>query len=146
VGIFYLGHKNIVEYLLSCGTNVDAVDEHAISSLSWISERNHIDIVASLLKAGASPILFDKSNRTPLIWTSRRATYGQINIHNNRGIFLLGHTEIVDLLIKHNASVNNIGKKNMTALLAATKGRHIETAIRLLENCTIDIKVQDKVC
>ena len=36
--------------------------------------------------------------------------------------------------------------KNMTALLAATKGGHRETALRLLENRTIDIKVQDKVC
>ena len=59
--------------------------------------------------------------------------------------FLLGHTKIVDLLLKHNASVNNIGMKNMTALLAATKGGHDETALRLLEDQTIDIKVQDKV-
>ncbi len=33
----------------------------------------------------------------------------------------------------------------MTALLAATKGGHAETALRLLENRTIDIKIQDKV-
>ena len=33
----------------------------------------------------------------------------------------------------------------MTALLAATKGGHGETALRLLEDQTIDIKVQDKV-
>lgn len=35
--------------------------------------------------------------------------------------------------------------KNMTALLAAIKGGHAETALRLLENRTIDIKIQDKV-
>lgn len=35
--------------------------------------------------------------------------------------------------------------KNMTALLAATKGGHAETALCLLENQTIDIKIQDKV-
>jgi hypothetical protein len=35
--------------------------------------------------------------------------------------------------------------KNMTALLAATKAGHEETVLRLLENRTIDIKVQDKV-
>lgn len=35
--------------------------------------------------------------------------------------------------------------KNMTAILAATKGGHGETAIRLLENQMIDVKVQDKV-
>ena len=52
---------------------------------------------------------------------------------------------MVDLLLKHNASVNNTGMKNMTALLAATKGGHSETALCLLENRTIDIKVQDKV-
>lgn len=33
----------------------------------------------------------------------------------------------------------------MTALLAATQGGHAETALRLLENKTIDIKIQDKV-
>ena len=56
-----------------------------------------------------------------------------------------GHTAIVDLLLKGNASVNNIGMKNMTALLAAIKGGHAETGLRLLENRTIDIKIQDKV-
>ncbi len=60
-------------------------------------------------------------------------------------LFYLGHTQIVDLLLKHNANVNSIGMKNMTALLAATKSGHTETALRLLENRTIDIKVQDKV-
>lgn len=33
----------------------------------------------------------------------------------------------------------------MTALLAAAKGGHSTTAMRLLENRTVDIKVQDKV-
>jgi hypothetical protein len=47
--------------------------------------------------------------------------------------------------LKSNASVNNIGMKKMTALLAATKGGHTETALRLLQNRTIDIKIQDKV-
>lgn len=60
-------------------------------------------------------------------------------------IYPLGHTDIVDLLLKANASVNNIGMKNMTALLMATKGGHTETALRLLENRIIDIKIQDKV-
>ncbi|CAF0782612.1 unnamed protein product [Rotaria sordida] len=123
----YEGHTRIVEYLLSCDAKVDAVDEHGISSLSWASGRNHVDIVELLLKAGASPSLCDKNDTTPLIWASRR-----------------GHTEIVDLLLKYNATVNNIGMKNMTALLAATRGGHGDTALRLLQNQTIDIKVQDK--
>ncbi|CAF3458151.1 unnamed protein product [Rotaria sp. Silwood1] len=123
----YQGHTRVVEYLLSCGTNVNAQDEHGISSLSWASGRNHVDIVALLLAAGASPNLYDKNNTSPLIWASRR-----------------GYTRIVDLLLKHDANINNIGMKNMTALLAATKGGHAETALRLLENRTIDIKIQDK--
>ncbi|CAF3425386.1 unnamed protein product [Rotaria sp. Silwood1] len=123
----YQGHTRVVEYLLNCGTNVNAQDEHGISSLSWASGRNHVDIVALLLAAGASPNLYDKNNTSPLIWASRR-----------------GYTRIVDLLLKHDANINNIGMKNMTALLAATKGGHAETALRLLENRTIDIKIQDK--
>jgi ankyrin repeat protein len=75
----YQGHTKIVEYLLNFGANVDAVDEHGISSLSWASGRNHIAIVMLLLTAGASPNLCDKNNTTPLIWASRRGTYGQIN-------------------------------------------------------------------
>jgi ankyrin repeat protein len=59
--------------------------------------------------------------------------------------FCSGYTNVVSLLLQHNASVNNIGMKNMTALLAATKSGHAETALRLLENRAIDIKVQDKV-
>lgn len=52
--------------------NVDAIDEHGISSLSWAAGRNYIDIVRMLLEAGASPNLCDKNNTTPLIWASRR--------------------------------------------------------------------------
>ncbi|CAF3558384.1 unnamed protein product [Rotaria socialis] len=123
----YEGHTRVVDYLLSCEANVDAIDEHGISSLSWASGRNHVEIVELLLKAGASPNLCDKNDTTPLIWASRR-----------------GHTQVVDLLLQYNATVNNIGMKNMTALLAATRGGHGETALCLLQNTSIDIKVQDK--
>jgi len=141
----YQGHTKVVEYLLSCGANVDAIDEHGISSLSWASGRNYVNIAALLLRARASPNLCDKNNTTPLIWASRRGMPRHLNSNKRTSIFLLGHTEIVDLLLKHNASVNNIGMKNMTALLVATKGGHHETALRLLENRAIDIKIHDKV-
>ena len=61
----YQGHTNAVDYLLSCGANVDAIDEHGITSLSWASGRSHVDIVRLLLVAGASPNLCDKNNTTP---------------------------------------------------------------------------------
>ncbi len=67
-----------MEYLLNCGANVDAIDEHGISSLSWASGRNHIDIVVLLLRANASPNLCDKNNTTALIWASRRGMYRQL--------------------------------------------------------------------
>lgn len=142
----YQGHTRVVEYLLNCGANVNAVDEHGISSLSWASGRNHIDIVALLLRAGASVNLCDKNNTTPLIWASRRGMFELIKFSSYcMPLIQLDHTEIVDLLLKHNASVNNIGMKNMTALLAATKNGHTDTVLRLLENRAIDIKIQDKV-
>lgn len=65
----------MVEYLINCGANVNAVDEHGISSLSWASGRNHIEIVALLLRAGASVNLCDKNNTTSLIWASRRGMF-----------------------------------------------------------------------
>ena len=71
----YQGHTKIVEYLLMCGANVDATDEHGISSLSWAAGRDRINIVNLLLSAGASPNLWDKNNTTPLIWASRRGRY-----------------------------------------------------------------------
>jgi ankyrin repeat protein len=77
----YQGHTQIVDYLLNCGANADAIDEHGISSLSWASGRNHVDIVTLLLRAGASPSLCDKNNTTPLIWASRRGMYKQSNSH-----------------------------------------------------------------
>jgi ankyrin repeat protein len=71
----YQGHTRIVDYLLTCGANVNALNEHGISSLSWASGRNHVDIVTLLLVAGASPNICDKNNTTPLIWASRRGKY-----------------------------------------------------------------------
>lgn len=66
-------------------------------------------------------------------------------MHEGIHIFCSGYTEVVDLLLKYNANVNSVGMKNMTALLMATSGGHVETSLRLLENRSIDIKIQDKV-
>jgi len=104
-----------------------------------------VDIVALLLRARASVNLYDKNNTTPLIWASRQGMSQLLNLHHCMTIIPLDNTEIVDLLLKHNASINNIGMKNMTALLAATKNRHADSALRLLENRAIDIQIQDKV-
>lgn len=68
----YMGHTSVVKYLLSRGVNIDAVDEHGISSLSWAAGRNYVEIVAALLEAGVSPNLSDKNNTSPLMWASRR--------------------------------------------------------------------------
>jgi len=84
----YQGHTKVVDYLLCCGANVDAIDEHGISSLSWASGRNHVDIVTLLLRARASPNLCDKNNTTPLIWASRRGMYRQSNFHHSISIVL----------------------------------------------------------
>ena len=67
----YQGHTRVVEHLLGCGAQVDAMDEHGITSLGWAAGRNHENIVQMLLAAGASPNLCDKNNTTPLIWASR---------------------------------------------------------------------------
>jgi ankyrin repeat protein len=84
----YQGHARVVEYLLQCGANVDALDEHGLSSLSWAAGRNHLDIVRLLLTAGASPNLCDKNNTTPLIWASRRGMFLR-NHRITRDAFLL---------------------------------------------------------
>jgi Notch-like protein len=79
----YQGHTKVVEYLISCGANVDAIDEHGISSLSWASGRNYVNIAALLLRARASPNLCDKNNTTPLIWASRRGMPRRLNSNKN---------------------------------------------------------------
>lgn len=143
----YQGHTRVVQYLLSRDVHVDAIDEHGITSLSWASGRNHMDIVTLLLDNGALTNLCDKNNTSPLIWASRngKTTFEYIRYDMCFLYYWIGYTRVVDLLLRHNASVNIIGMKNMTALLVATKNGHGETALRLLENQTIDIKIQDKV-
>ena len=62
-----------VEWLVThCGANVQAVDHHGWTALHYAAFMGHVDLVASLLRLGASPRTRDKLGRTPLHVTGRK--------------------------------------------------------------------------
>jgi len=86
-----LGHQDIVELLVECGANVNALNQEVKGSpLFDAIERQHRQIVEYLLSHSAEVNLTNKSGYTPLFLAFRK----------------LGDDEIVRLLVAYGADVN----------------------------------------
>lgn len=65
------GHLEMVDFLLSAGTDVDASDEHGATALHHASTFLHPGVATTLLKNGANPNAKDNDKFSPLIYLLR---------------------------------------------------------------------------
>ena len=80
------GHKDVVQWLLDAGADVNAKDTWGRTALMKASLNGHKDIVQLLIEAGADVNVKDNDGRTALMCAS-----------------LYGHKDIATLLRKHGA-------------------------------------------
>ena len=121
------------------------------------SEHGHIEIVNTLIKAGALVDEQDKFGDTPLFLASHNGhkeivkrlidAKADVNGKNRVGDILLffaagyGHTEVVEMLGRGGAKINEQSKGGITALHLACLDGNAETVKKLLElNANIHIR------
>ena len=107
----YFGHREIVEYLLKAGAEVNSPSKNSlgVTPLQSAVAGGHLEITRLLLSAGASPNVRDRGGYTPLHVAA-----------NN------GDTEIAHSLLFGGADSEIKSKKNETPLDMAKKSGHQE--------------------
>ncbi|MEH1963662.1 MAG: ankyrin repeat domain-containing protein [Nostoc sp.] len=84
------GHQDVVEFLLDCGADVNALDFKRSSPLFGAAQNHHLQVVKSLLSRGAEVNLTDDEGWTPLLRAFQKS----------------GGDEIIKSLVNHSANVN----------------------------------------
>ena len=152
------GYKEVIEYFLKKGVNVDSKDPNGNTALVHASLLNQLNIVKYLLENGAD--VNAGSTVTPLMAASYVGNKdiaaflirnkANVNIKGDKGLSALtlaatnGHSEIVSLLLKNKADINAKSDEGVTALIAASAGGHITIVEELLKNkADVNVKTND---
>ena len=123
------GHRNIAEFLLNHGANVDAAsaDGFEQTPLNKAAQYGSADVAALLLDHGADIDARDIAGATPLEWAA-----------------LHGHKNVVSLLLARGAIVNAQSSTGKTALhLAATAGHKDVVALLLAHGADLNVRNSD---
>ena len=104
-----------VKELLAKKLHPDARDNDGGSPLLYAAIRNQLEILRTLLDAGARIDIETKQHYTPLCFASHR-----------------GHEQIAQLLIERGADIEHKGDDGFTPLIFATKGGHTKIVELLL--------------
>lgn len=136
-----LAVEGMVEELIACHADVNAVDELGKSALHWAAAVNNIEAALALLKNGANKDMQDSKEETPLFLAAREGSYEaakvlldhyanrEITDHMDRLPRDIAqerlHHDIVQLLEEHNAvrgSQGTMGGHTMSPLLCPPNG------------------------
>ncbi|MHC4425345.1 MAG: ankyrin repeat domain-containing protein [Planctomycetota bacterium] len=85
------GHKNVAEFLLAKGAEVNARDSVVASALHYAADKGHKEIAELLIGSGADVNAKNKSGETPLHYAARN-----------------GHKDIAELLVEKGATISDI--------------------------------------
>ncbi|MEE6506058.1 hypothetical protein FKM82_007484 [Ascaphus truei] len=136
-----LAVEGMVEELITCHADVNAVDELGKSALHWAAAVNNIEATLALLKNGANKDMQDSKEETPLFLAAREGSYEAAKVlldhYGNREITdhmdrlprdiaqERLHHDIVQLLEEHNAvrgSQGHLGGHTLSPLLCQPNG------------------------
>ncbi|KAJ3663431.1 hypothetical protein Zmor_007693 [Zophobas morio] len=112
-----LGHKQIVQFLVKSGAEIDRADNHGFTPLYVASELGYEETVKYLVKSGAEINGCTKDGRTPFY----AACYS-------------GHTNIVEYLHQSGADINCADVDGHTPLRTASFSGHQKTVEYLVES------------
>ncbi|MCX5688870.1 MAG: ankyrin repeat domain-containing protein [Planctomycetota bacterium] len=120
------GNVNAVNFILSNGGKIDAVDEDGRTALMMCLHRNQGPAALALVKANANLELGDRERKTALMFAC-----------------ISGQLEVVNAMIARNVNINAQRKNGTTALhFAADKG-HLDIA-RALMAAKADTSLRDR--
>jgi len=151
------GHRKIVDYLISKMVDINVRNLDGKNGLMLASSCGHIEIVQIIINKNDSRRNSNDNNHnnvnlknsfssSSLITTT--IGMNDVNVrcrHGNSAIILAaqtGRTSIVQLLAQNGAELNLQNNQGHTALFAAMKSRHVETAV-FLASQDVDFYLQD---
>jgi Ankyrin repeats (3 copies) len=121
------GHRNVAEFLLDHGANVNGADGLKQTPLHTAADRGSDDVAKILIDRGADIDARDSLGATPLQYAALR-----------------GHKTVVELLIARGAIVNAQTLTGKTALhLAATAGHTDVVALLLVHGADVKVRNSD---
>jgi len=121
--------KEIVQYFLSKGAEIDAIGGELMSTpLHWATRQGHTGVVVTLVQAGANIALRDGEGCASLHLAAQ-----------------FGHTAIVGYLIAKGQSVNTQDHNGMTALMWAAYRTTSIDPVRLLVTLGSSLSITDHI-
>lgn len=152
----FYNRKDIVEYLISMGAELNAKNSSGFTPLAWAVDRGLVDITWMLLEAEADPAIADSKGNTPLhkATTLKNAQmvetllsintdeeeWCKVNARNTEGCTsayfaaFQGSNDVLQILIDFQANINLPSFKNITPLHRAVSANRLDTVKMLLEN------------
>ena len=119
-------HKEVVEYLVSCGANLELTDRHGSTPLAIAAWKEYYDILEYLLTHNANIDPTDVDNETPFTEAAR---------HNR--------VELVKFLVTRKCNINHKGLHGSTALHHAVDNNNMELVNFLLAQDNVNIEAED---
>ncbi|XP_071124054.1 ankyrin-1-like [Mytilus edulis] len=156
------GQKRVVEYLVEKGADVNHCDNEGRSPLFVACEEKHTDLVKILLTHYAKQKFCDLHNRSPMYMASRagnkeavglllKENNNMINTYDDNGktpLFVaceLGHTDVVETILRYKPDVNLSNRLGLSPLhIACSKGHFKVIEILFLSRCDINKLDKDK--
>merc|ERR1719312_68312 len=121
--------KEIVQYFLKLGADIDAVGGELMSTpLHWATRQGHCGIIVVLIQAGANPGVRDGEGCAALHLAAQ-----------------FGHTAIVGYLIAKGQNVNTVDSNGMTPLMWAAYRTSTIDPLRLLVTLGSSLTATDNV-
>ena len=125
------GKKDIVEFLLTKGANVNSeIGKAKVTALHACAYKNKLETAKILLLAGAKIDFVNVDNHTPLFIAAEEGNY-----------------EVAELLIEADANLDIQSTFDMwtgyTALTIAIKNKHLKIAIKLIK-AGADVRIKDQ--
>ncbi|XP_063925909.1 uncharacterized protein LOC135139554 [Zophobas morio] len=134
------GHKQIVDYLVKSGAEINRSDKEGFTPLYLAAQNGHEEIVKYLVKFGAEIDRCANSGRTPLYAACQNGHQKiveylvesgvEINRPDNEGFTPLylasqnGYEEVVKYLVKFGADINRCSNDSRTPVYAACQYGH----------------------
>lgn len=137
--LMYAKDVSVINVLLENGANVNDTDAWGNTALFYASEKGDVEVVKTLLAAGAD--VNNKSNKSyqGLIWESHSFGSNRTEKLGGAGWTAImvasreGKVEAVKELLNAGANVNNVSEDGWTALMAASLGNYPDVVRVLLQ-------------
>ena len=153
------GQKEIAEYLINKGAEIDCRDLGKMTPLHWAALRGHQKTIKVLVSYKADIDALDMDGQTPLslaVYMNNQETVktlidcgSDLNTKMKSGETILHHAaevgniEVIEILVKNETNINAEKEYNVTPLHIVAVFGHIET-VKLLIERGADLNVKSK--